>query len=482
MSFQKLTPNFIKDRVQVTLYSKNATVRTTSTNFEITLESPIANVLNVRVDSIVFPVLYYNVNEFSNFLLLKFPNARPYYYYVSVPVGNYNSSNIAGIFTAALNTNTNYQITASQSSSVVSFTSSNSRNRLSIINIREYQYDQIGFSVYVPNPQPKGTIIGNTPCGPFPLAVADTITYPMVVVSNNISYNFNLTPGTVYPTPSDLTIALQAILNTALPFPVTVEIDLDNILTISTNSNVLTLYINKPAPQPAPDLATADGVFKLGFTSTTTETQTVLTANTATAGPFPYSGLVQTDYYLAINQVPFSFSVNGASSVANAVVLVNNAITSNFDLTNEFATSFNTDLSTIEIVCLTNQFIVSSGTQLANILGFKQVATSVDNIVYGDSIVNFSGYDNLLIKSTKLNALKPTYDISNSRNTTTIYVMPMTAAFKDVNITENQSDDVIQLTRSSTVSTIDIQVTDLEGNLIDNHDADMTIKLILELV
>jgi hypothetical protein len=304
----------------------------------------------------------------------------------------------------------------------------------------------------------------------------------MVIVSNNISYNFNLTPGTVYPTPSDLVIALQAILNTALPFPITVEIDLDNIITISTNSNVNTIYINKPAPTAAPDLSTADGVYKLGFTSVTSETQTVLTANTAIVGPFPYAGLSQTDYYLAINQIPFTFSLNGASSVANAIVLVNAAITANFNLTNEFATSFNSNLNTLEIICLTNEFIISSGTQLANILGFKQVATSVDNIVESDSIANFSGYDNLLLKSDALTSLKPNYSVNNSRNTTTCYVMPMFATFRDVNLIENKADDIIQLTKPSTISQLDFKITDPEGNLIDNHDMDISINLIFEVV
>lgn len=192
----------IYDRIQTTLYSKNATNRTSSTNFYITFENTYKNVRNIIFDSIVIPFSYYVFDSTNNILQLLMANGLTQY--IRITPGNYVPSTLISELQTNLNTSANFGVTVTATSDILTIASVNAYSTVKVL-----QQNQLGFT-------------SDTASAISVTAQAAISPLPTVIPASNITIEWNgssriiaLTPG-VYNTAAEVATMVQTVINTTI--------------------------------------------------------------------------------------------------------------------------------------------------------------------------------------------------------------------------------------------------------------------------
>lgn len=301
MSFQSNTViSKIYDRIPITLYSKNATTKTSTTNFTVAFDNPYKNVRNVIFDSFVIPFTYYVFKSTNNTLSLTLANGLTQYF--TITPGNYQTTSLISELQTQLNAAANYGVTVTAASDILTIASNNGISTIKIL-----AYPQLGFT------SDSATAISVT-------ANAAISPLPTVIPVSNITIEWNgssrviaLTPG-VYNTAAEVATMMQTVINAVLSvgsgaFVVTFDqytykYTFSNSSTFIININAASQLIGFSTVQSQALTQTANNVSDIAGPDYFGVKSTVLSKLRANSSV--YNGAVDTDvvYFITVLNAP----------------------------------------------------------------------------------------------------------------------------------------------------------------------------------
>lgn len=203
MSFQSNTViSKIYDRIPITLYSKNATIKTSTTNFTVSFETPYKNVRNVIFDSFVIPFTYYVFKSTNNTLSLTLANGLTQLF--TITPGNYQTTSMISELQTQLNSAGNYGVTVTSASDILTIASTNT-----ISTFRILAYPQLGFTT---DSASATSVTANVAISPLPTVIPVS---NITIEWNGSSRVIALTPGT-YNTAAEVATMVQTVINAVL--------------------------------------------------------------------------------------------------------------------------------------------------------------------------------------------------------------------------------------------------------------------------